>query len=72
MVVNDSQKTQKAGMDVPPPEKNPETETLSVHSVFKIVYFLIGVSSVEETCKSAHHRYCMHGRGRGQMLDTQN
>ena len=39
MVVNDSQKTQKAGMDVPPPEKNPETETLSVHSVFKIVYF---------------------------------
>ena len=23
MVVNDSQKTQKAGMDVPPPEKKP-------------------------------------------------
>ena len=23
MVVNDSQKTQKAGMDAPPPEKNP-------------------------------------------------
>ena len=23
MVVNDSQKTQKAGMDVPPPEKRP-------------------------------------------------
>ena len=49
MVVNDSQKTQKAGMDVPPPEKRPllpgplkkylKAETLSVHSVFKIVYF---------------------------------